>query len=94
MTEKQKDVLAGVGGRLDAHRTRLGGGPANVDFAVDLAMGSAVLNTLVLFIDRGKVPEVLQNAIARNLDAVERRMVITADQRERFGARSGGGSHA
>ena len=60
MTEREMDLLAGIGERLGA---RL------LDDAEDEDMetAQAVINTLVLFADHGKVPEPLLDAIAHQI---------------------------
>ena len=69
MTEKQKDDLASLGGRLEVHRKRVKL-PRAVDEDVEIAR--AIVSTLVLFTDHGKVPEALQHAIAHQIKAVRR----------------------
>ena len=81
MKKARNDTLVGISQRLEAHRCRLGGGPANADAAVDLAMACEIIDTFVFFADHGKVPETLLTAVANRIEAVRRRMVHTQRQR-------------
>ena len=78
MRERQKDMLADVGGRLDALRRRVADGSHNMSgFDVEaLETAGALVNTLVLWADGPGLDDKLLTALEHQIDAVRRKFDI------------------